>query len=79
MDKPQALGAAAAAPRADKAAERGKRRIALCLGKRDADDTAAVCAYALTHILQRDDEVTLVHVSDTPTPSWCVQRRSRDA
>jgi hypothetical protein len=47
-----------------------RRKIALALGSRDANDTALLCAYAARKILSPDDHLTVLHVSEAPTPTW---------
>jgi hypothetical protein len=47
-----------------------RRKIALALGSRDGGDTATLCAYAARKILSPDDHLTVLHVTEAPTPTW---------
>jgi hypothetical protein len=53
-----------------------RRKIALALGSRDANDTALLCAYAARKILVPDDHLTVLHVSEAPTPTWVRHSRA---
>ncbi len=64
------------------------RTVALALGARDSDDTKLLCAFAAKRVLLPDDHLTVLHVTESPTPAWvrapqrrrsarCPQRRCR--
>jgi hypothetical protein len=46
------------------------RKVALALGGRNSDDTKLLCAYAAKHVLLPDDHLTVLHVTESPTPAW---------